>query len=172
MWFALRKESLDFIRTAPVLHVCAAAVAAPRAVVFGAFADAANWSRWFPNVRVASYTSAPPHGVGSIRGARVGGTRWSEEMIAWDVDARLAWTVTRTSVPFAVAQVESFEFTDATNGTEVRWTLAIAPRLVARLGGPFTQRAMTRMLHRATRNLEAYLQQIDGDSRQGKEQAR
>src|SRR5262249_37145913 len=52
----------------------------------------------------------PPYGVWTIREANVGGTRWGEELIAWEDPARWAWTVLRTSVPFAQAQVESFEF--------------------------------------------------------------
>src|SRR5437016_5879542 len=107
MWFDLRKESMAFVERAPVRWVTEAEVAAPRAAVFGALAAAESWKRWFPNVQDAAYTSPPPHGIGTIRAAHVGGTRWLEEVIAWDQGARFAWTVTRASVPFATAQVES-----------------------------------------------------------------
>src|SRR5262245_47271648 len=48
MWFAMRKESLDFIPRAPAVHVAEAHVAAPRPAVFAAFADPRSWPRWFP----------------------------------------------------------------------------------------------------------------------------
>ena len=156
MWFAMRKESLDFVPRASAVHVAEADVAATRPAVFAAFADPRSWPRWFPGVQEACYATPPPHGVGTIREAHVRGTRWVEEMIAWDQDARLAWTVLRASVPLARAQVESFELTDAGAGTRVRWTLALDPRLVARLGAPFTARTISRLLRRAADNLGTY----------------
>jgi carbon monoxide dehydrogenase subunit G len=157
MWFDMRRETLAFARQAPVVHVSEAQVAAPRAQVFASFAEPACWKHWFPNVRDASYTSPPPYGVGTIRESHVGNTYWVEEMIAWDEGTRWAWTVTRASVPFAHAQVESFEFTDAEGATRVRWTLALEPRLLARLGAPFAPRVVSRLFGRAMRNLSAYV---------------
>jgi len=157
MWFALRREDLGFIARAPTVHVAEAALAAPPAAVFAALAEPRGWPRWFPNVRAARYTSPPPHGIGTIREADVGGTDWVEEMIAWEPDARWAWTVLRASVPFARAQVESFELTAVPAGTRVRWTLALEPRLLARLGAPFLGRTMRRLFERAMRNLDDVL---------------
>ena len=76
MWFDMRKESLGFVERAPVVHVAEAEVAARRPAVFGAFADPRGWKHWFPSVRDAWYASPPPYGVGTIREANVGGTRW------------------------------------------------------------------------------------------------
>ena len=157
MWFEMRKEDLGFIARAAVVHVAEAEVAAPRPAVFAAFANPRGWKHWFPSVREAAYTTAPPYGVGTIREADVGGTRWVEEMIAWDDHTRWAWTVVRASVPFATAQVESFELADAGTGTRVRWTLALEPRLLARLGGPFFGRTVARLLPRAMDALGVYL---------------
>jgi hypothetical protein len=158
MWFDMRKEDLGFVERAPVVHVSEAEVAAPRTLVFAAFAAPRSWTHWFPNVRDASYGSEPPYGVGTIRRSHVGSTHWVEEMIAWDEGTCWAWTVTRASVPFARAQVESFEFTDTEIATRVRWTLALEPRLLARLGAPFAPRVVSRLFHRAMHNLSAYLQ--------------
>src|SRR5262249_21196798 len=72
-------------------------------------------------------------GVGTIREAEVGGTRWVEELIAWEADLRWAYTVTRASVPIAWAQVESFELEACGGATRVTWTLACEPRLLMRL---------------------------------------
>ena len=157
MWFEMRKESLEFVGHAPVVHVAEAVIAAPRSAVFGALAEPRGWRHWFPGVRAASYATPPPYGVGTIREANVGGTRWVEELIAWEDPTRWAWTVLRTSVPFAHAQVESFEFMEAGCQTRVRWTLAFEPRLLMRLGAPLTGRTMPSLLRHAMQNLTAYL---------------
>jgi len=157
MWFEMRREGLKFVEHAPVLRATAAEVAAPRGRVFQALVDAPGWSAWFPNVRSAEYTTPPPYGRGTIRVAEVAGTRWEEEIIVWDDDRRWGWTVVRASVPLATAQVELFELTDTPAGTAIRWTLALEPRLIARLGAPFAERTIRRLWQRATRNLEAML---------------
>jgi carbon monoxide dehydrogenase subunit G len=157
MWFTMRKEDVGFVGRAPSVHVAETTMAATRARVFAAFVDPDGWPGWFPGVRAAAYTSPPPFGVGTIRVAHVRGTRWVEEMVAWDDGQRWAWTVLRASVPFANAQVECFEFLDAGSGTRVRWTLALEPRMVARLGARFAAGAVRRLLARATANLDARL---------------
>jgi carbon monoxide dehydrogenase subunit G len=157
VWFEMRKETLGFVDRARVVHVTEAEVEAPRQAVFAALVEPRSWPQWFPNVRDVFYTSPPPHGVGTIREANVRGTHWVEEIIAWDEGARWAWTVTRASVPLAKAQVESFELMDVPGGTRVRWTLALEPRLLARLGAPFAARTIRRLFRRAMDNLGAYL---------------
>lgn len=158
MWFELRREDMGFIERARDVHVVASTLAAPRARVFAAFADPTGWPDWFPNVQAATYRTPPPHGVGTIREARVGGTTWVEEMIAWDDGVRWAWTVLRATVPLASAQVESFAFADTPGGgTRIEWTLALDPRLVARLGARFAGPTIERMLARATAALDARL---------------
>lgn len=157
--FELRREDVSFIERAPVVHVCDAAVAAPRAAVFSAFAEPRSWKDWFPGVRSACYASPPPHGVGSIREADVGGTHWVEEMIAWEAETRWAYTVTGSSAPLASAQVEVFEFSDAQDGTRVRWTLACEPRLLMRLGGPVAPQVIRRVFERAAENLGSRLRE-------------
>jgi hypothetical protein len=157
MRFALRHEDLGFIDRAPMRQVAEAAVHGEPAAVFAALADATAWPRWFPGVRAAWYSTSPPHGVGTVREANVGGTHWVEKMIAWDEPVRWAWTVTSASVPFAAAQVESFELAPAAGGTRARWTIGLEPRLLALLGRPFMRRTTASLFARAMANLEAHL---------------
>jgi hypothetical protein len=157
MWFDLRKEDLSFLDRAPVVHVAEAVIAAPRRAVFGAIAEPSGWKGWFPGVRAASYTTPPPFGVGTIREANVRGSRWVEELIEWDDPARWGWTVLRASVPFAHAQVERFEVVETAAGTRVRWTLALEPRLLARLATPVTGLTVPRLLRKAMTNLATRL---------------
>jgi carbon monoxide dehydrogenase subunit G len=157
MWFEMRRENMEFVGRAPLVHGAEARLAAPRAEVFRALVDPAGWPGWFPGVRAVSYRTRAPYGVGTVRLADVGRTQWVEEIIAWDVDRRWAWTVVRASVPLATAQVECFELADDGDGTRIRWTLALEPRLIARLGAPFMGRTIARLLTRAMRNLDGRL---------------
>jgi hypothetical protein len=157
MWFELRAEDLAFAREASVVHCFEALVTAPRASVFAVVAEPRTWPDWFPGVRAASYAGDPPYGIGTIRRAHVGITHWVEEMIAWEPNTRWAYTVIRSSVPFARAQVESFDFADAPSGTHVRWTLALEPRLLGRLSAPWTARVAGDLFQRAMQNLARYL---------------
>lgn len=161
----MRREDLGFVERAPVRHVFSALVRAPRDAVFAAIADPPGWPAWFPGVRSARYSSPPPHGVGSIREADVSGTRWVEEMIAWDERRRWAYTVIEASAPLASAQVEVFDVEDAadtllldgTPSTRVTWTLAIEPRLLQKLSAPIAPLIMRRVFERAMASLEAKL---------------
>jgi len=165
----MRKEDLTFLERAPVRHVFTAVVAAPRAAVFAAIADPSGWPSWFPGVRRARYASPPPYEVGTIREADVAGTRWVEEMIAWQPDRRWAYTVTEASTPLASAQVEVFDVEDVASAcgdasgaggsvaTRVTWTLAIEPRLLQKIAAPIAPIVMRRVFERAMRGLEAHL---------------
>jgi len=157
MRFEMRQEDLAFIDRAPMVQVVEATVSSQPKAVFAALTDAAGWPHWFPGVRAAWYSTPPPHGVGTIREANVRGTHWVEKMIAWDDASRWAWTVTAASVPFAVAQVESFELQGAAGGTRVRWTIGLEPRLLALLGRPLLRRTTVSLFARAMQNLDAHL---------------
>jgi hypothetical protein len=157
MWFFCRKEQLSFVDRAPVVHAAEAALAAPRSAVFATIVDPHSWPRWFPGVRAASYPSEAPYGVGTLRQAHVGRTHWVEELIAWDTDRRWAYTVLRSTAPLARAHIESFDFDDRGGTTLVRWTLALEPRLLARLGMPFLPRVVDRLFQRAMGNLETWI---------------
>jgi uncharacterized protein YndB with AHSA1/START domain len=170
----MRKEDMTFVERAPVRHVFTEVVAAPRDAVFAAIADPTGWHAWFPGVRSARYASPPPHGVGTIREADVSGTRWVEEMIAWEPDRRWAYTVTEASTPLASAQVEVFDCNDVLDAaglagaagdpsavrTRVTWTLAIEPRLLQKIAAPIAPLVMGRLFARAMANLERQL--LDG----------
>lgn len=156
----MRWEDLTFLDRAPVVHRFEQTVPASRSAVFAALADPTTWPQWFPGVRAARYASPPPYGVGTIREADVAGTRWVEEMIAWEPDRRWAYTVTSTTSPLARAQVESFELADDPSGTRVCWTLAFEPRLLLRLTGWVAPLVMRHLFERAMRNLGTYLREF------------
>ena len=49
--------------------------------------------------------------------------------------------------------------------THVRWTLALEPRLLARLGAPLAGRMVSRLLRQAMENLATYLERNGASER-------
>ena len=157
MWFRLRPVDVDFLERAGRVYVMEGVVRAPRPVVWSAIVDPSTWRHWFPGVEVARYRGAAPHGVGSVREARVGGQRYEEVMVAWQEAERWAYSVVGASVPLARAQLECTELEDCPEGTRVRWTLAADRRLLLWLLAPFLERHLQGLWSRALRGLELYL---------------
>ncbi len=155
-----RPVGLDFVETAPARYVVTEDVAAPRAAVWNAFADASTWSSWFPHVEWVRYEGRMPPGVGTKRISMVAGCLHDETMVVWDEPTRWGYTINAATEPLAKAQIEITEFEDLPNGgTHVRWILACDP-----LDGlkylskdePF-EVFLQRLFTQTMRNLEGYL---------------
>jgi len=155
---ALRKEPLSFVGTAPKRWTFEAPVAAPREQVFAAIsADPKTWT-WFPGISSGSrYHGDGPHGVGSIREARMGPAVYRETILAWDAPNVWAYRVDEMTVPLANALVEEWRIDPAPGGSVVRWTFAIDPRPLFIASGPLAPRAMGRLFRSAMRNLSETL---------------
>jgi carbon monoxide dehydrogenase subunit G len=160
MWFQLREVGLGFIEDAGKTYVMECEVAATRREVWELIVDPSTWVDWFPGGEAASYGDSPePYGVGTRRRARVGGHDYDEVIVAWEPEARWAYTIARATVPIATAQLECTELEDTEAGTRVRWILAADRRLLMWLLAPFLQRQLQHLWSRAMRNLEATLRE-------------
>ncbi|MBX7158718.1 MAG: SRPBCC family protein [Acidimicrobiia bacterium] len=165
--YELRPEGLDFLGSAPVIHVFEGDVAAPRKAVFALVADTASWAQWFPGFRRGSYGAPPETGtqVGMPRSIVIGpGVRIEEHVAAWDEPERYAYGVERTSVPMANALVEAWDLTEIDvpgspgGGTRVKWTFAIDPKWPMRLTTPLAPPVLGFLFRKALRKLEAAAQ--------------
>jgi hypothetical protein len=124
--------------------------------VFAAISgDPQSWSSWFPGFSKGAYEGTP--GLGSKRWVRVGGTTYSETIIAWDEPSRYAWRVDSSSAPLARALVEEWVMKPRDGSTIVRWTFAIDPKPMFRVASPLAAIVMRRLFTRAMRNLGAQL---------------
>lgn len=158
MWFDLDAAEIDFLDRAPRRWEVEVQVNAPRMAVWEAFVDPKTWHLWFPGVIEASYPgSTPPYGVGTRRFSHVGRQYYEETMLAWDEGTRWAYRIDRTTLPLSAAHVECTDFEDDGDHTLLRWTLAARPRMLLRLGSPFMEGMLRRLLKQAARNLEGYL---------------
>ena len=152
-----RAEGLDFLKTAPRRYEFAAEVAAARPEVFAAIsADPSTWT-WFPRLSGGGYEGDSPHGLGSIREARMGRAVYRETMLAWDEPTRWAYRVDESSVPVGHALVEDWVLEERGDRTVVHWTFAIDPRPLFLAGLPLARRLMGRLFGKAMANLSARL---------------
>ena len=155
-----RPEDLDYLDRAQRVYVFEAPVSADREAVFAAIsADPSTWT-WFPVLARGSYESAPPHGPGSIREVAIGGTTYRETIIGWDAPGLWAYRVDESSVPLGHALIEEWAILDDPAGsgtTIVRWTFAIDPKLLFRLGHLGASLVMGTLFRRAMANLSRTL---------------
>jgi hypothetical protein len=153
MTFKLREEPITFVATAPKRWTYEAPVAAPPEEVFVAIsADPKTWT-WFPGITSGRYQGDGPHGVGSIREARMGPSLYRETILAWEAPGLWAYRVDEMTVPLAHALVEEWRIEAAPDGSVVRWTFAIDPRPLFVATLPLATRAMGKIFRTAMRNL-------------------
>lgn len=152
-----RPVDIDFLTSSPKRWDYDAVVSAPPETVFAAIsADPTTWT-WFPGITGGGYEGPGPHGVGTIREARMGPTVYRETMLAWDAPTRWVYRVDEMTVPLAHALVEEWTVEPSPSGSTVRWAFAIDPRPLFRTAGGAAPATMGRVFRRAMRNLSATL---------------
>jgi uncharacterized protein YndB with AHSA1/START domain len=157
----LAPVDLSFFASAPHRTVREVQIAAPPEKVFDALArDPAGWGLWFPGFsKNGRYLTPSPHGVGSEREMRLGGTPLVETVIAWDEPTRWAFRVSRATMPGIRAMAEDYRITPKDGGSVLTWTVALDG------AGPmkFVVGAVAgAIVARAGRNLERRLQAAAG----------
>lgn len=148
---------LDYFDRAPMRVLVSATVAAPPATVFAAFADPADWTRWWPMMHRAAWTKGQG-GVGSERqvALRLFGT-FEERFIAWEPGARFAFTMIGSTSPAATQMAEDYRLTAVEAGTRIDWTMAATPSALGRAARPVLTRVLRRMSGKAFQRLGRHL---------------
>ncbi len=115
---------------------------APLSAVFVELGDP---SPWFPLMKSAVWHGRVG-GVGSVREVvvRTFGT-FEEEMIVWDVDKCVAFTMVETSSPLISRMGEEMRIERAGNGTRFTWRMVAHLTTPGRIAAPVLRRVMARM---------------------------
>jgi uncharacterized protein YndB with AHSA1/START domain len=121
----LRREDVTFADRAPLLNEAHVDLPATPAEIWPALADAAAWTRWFRGVRVARYTTPPPHGVGAMRHVEVQRLEVDEEVIAFEPERRFAFSVRTANRAGFEAMVEVVDLEPRGDTTRVTYRQAI-----------------------------------------------
>lgn len=117
----------SFWDVAPVVFSGEGNIPVSAETAFAHLADAASWSRWYPTMNRAAWTSAAPYGVGSTRVVQLRGKAEAEQqVIAWEQGYRIVFCFVSGREPGMAAGAEEFWLrpTSATS-CELRWRLAV-----------------------------------------------
>ena len=134
--------SLGEFDSAPFVVSSVTVLDAPLDAVFVELGDP---SGWFPLMKSSTWQGRVG-GVGSAREVtvRTFGT-FREEMLAWDLDRRVAFTMTRTNSPLVARMGEDFAIRAVPGGTELAWRMVGHLTRPGRLIAPVLKIAVGRM---------------------------
>ena len=142
--------SLAEFDAAPFVVSSVRVLDAPIEVVFVELGDP---SGWFPLMKSPTWLGRVG-GVGSVRevAVRTFGT-FEEHMLAWDIDRRVAFTMTRTSSPLVARMGEDFAIRKVAGGTELAWRMVGHLTTPGRIVAPVLKLAVGRMAAIAAKRL-------------------
>jgi uncharacterized protein YndB with AHSA1/START domain len=153
----LEPTDLAFFDRAPLRITGTAHIRATPTRVFASFAEPAEWTRWFPMLHTAAWTSGSG-GVGSERevALRLFG-RFHERMIAWDPGQRFSFTMIGTTSPLALQLAEDYQLSPDGTGTRIDWVMAATPTGIGRVARGPTKLIMKSLFSRGGKRLDALL---------------
>lgn len=157
----LRPEDLSFLDSAPLAATVELAIAAGPETIWPAIADAALWTEWFPGIKEARYTSAQPHGEGSIRFVSVGPLKANEVVLAFEPLRRFAFRVTDANLPGFSAIVEEITLEPKGSSTVVRYRQATELKAPLSLLGPLIRPQLRRTLRKGLAGLDRWVSDLD-----------
>jgi uncharacterized protein YndB with AHSA1/START domain len=154
----LEPTTLDFFETSAHRIVGRAHLSASPDRVFASFADPAEWPKWFPMLRRATWTEGTG-GLGSAREVQMGGGLgvFRERFIAWEPGVRFAFTMFETSSPLVKQMAEDYRLSPQDGGTRLDWVMAASPSTLGRFTWPVTKALMNSFFRRGGKRLEALL---------------
>ncbi len=159
---ALAAQGLDYFAVAPVRLQCEAHIRATPDAVFAKLAEPASWPAWFPLMTRARWVAPTTSGaVGAERDVamRILG-HFRERMIAWQPGERFAFTMVKSSSPFASAMAEDYQLHAVPGGTQLRWMLAVTPTTIGKFAVPGLRMVMRKIFTSAGARLNAELAHV------------
>ncbi len=133
-------------------------IAATTAEVWKVIVDNSTWTSWFDGMSSCEPTSDPDSGVGSSRRVKVGPMQLEEQFITWDEESCWAFTVSKTSIPFAKRMLEQIELasvgTAEQPATKIHYVGAIEPHPLTKLIFPVIARQLKATWHKSFANLD------------------
>jgi hypothetical protein len=158
MRFSCRPVDASFFDTAPMRFKNVVELDAPPARVFAIFEDGESWPKWFRAIQKVTWTSNKPYGVGTTRTAWLSTVTLDEHFFRWEQNRRCSFYVTGQSMPLAHALAEDYLLEEFAPGkTRFTYSVALEPRPLVAMGGPFSRMYFGSMFKSACKNLQSYV---------------
>jgi hypothetical protein len=117
-------------------------------------ASAERLGAWLEDFVGCEWTSAAPHGVGSTRDVTLKLLAVTERFLAWQAGERIAFTMTKTTLPVFSRAVEDMQFVALGPGrTRLRWAVHYDVPWWARPAHPVTRAVFQRIFARSAAKL-------------------
>lgn len=155
--FAVRPVDESFFSEAPVQLRETFRIPLPAADVWAQLTrdDALHWCRLVSAVR---WTSPPPFGVGTTRtvSALAGQNVLDERYFIWEEGRRKAFHGVRASMPLFKRFAEDYAIQPTSDAScHFTWTVAVEPKLPARLAAPIDKRVFATLFRDTRRHFAA-----------------
>jgi hypothetical protein len=125
--YPLRHVDDDFLASAPLVVRSSVQLRASQEAVWTALGSDEMWS-WLPVIDRLEWQSPRPFGPGAIRRLRLGKlVTVDEEFYRWDENERATFRIVGQSRKVLDALIEDFALVPKDGGTELTWTMALAP---------------------------------------------
>jgi hypothetical protein len=133
----LEPMSLGSFSDAPFRVEIPIPLAASPERAFSALADPTTWTRWFPLMHRAAWTSSTTEAVGAEREVAVRAFgQFRERFIAWESGTRCAFTMFGTTSPLIDQMAEDYRLTKSDRGSRLDWIVVARPSRIGRAATP------------------------------------
>jgi hypothetical protein len=166
MMFRLDRCDETFAANAPRRFVSRVSTSLPPDVVFDVVSNILELEgEWFPDFVSSTWTTPPPHGVGSARVNTFTYMTVVEDFLVWERGRRLVLRLTQCSLPMLSAYVEDYRLERRRGGgTELTWAICYRPlRLIAFLH-PIIWPLFERDFRRAAQGLDRLLARLAAET--------
>lgn len=155
--YPCRAVDRSFAPNAPAKFTNSVDLAVTPEQLWEVLVDADAWPKWVSIIKKATWTSAPPHGVGTTRTVdMLGGIVGNEEFLAWEPGVAMAFRFNSISTSGIDAFAEDYKIEPTATGCRLTWTLAMEPvgvqQYAVKLFGPVMNFTFARFL----KNLRKY----------------
>ena len=117
--------------------------------VFADWEDAESWPQWFGGVKKIEWTSQKPFGVGTTRTVTLESMKVFEHFFNWEPNKRLSFYFLGTSAPAFRRFAEDYQLEPRGSGCHFKYTVAIDPNLLLRVGAPIARGQFDAMFKQA-----------------------
>ncbi len=154
----IKPQRPTWIPGAPIQIKETTTITAPPDDIWRVLADNSTWPDWFPGFTRCGFTSAEPHGVGSIRELKQDQFSVTEEITLWKPNETWGMTVTQIKPGLLQGMAEAVHLIENGTDTTIEWHIGIEPKWWAKpISRPLIKTAAEN-LQTALLNLDNYLQ--------------